>query len=103
MSLLDKVRSALGSQPASRGLRPSDLYPIKVRCRRCQEILTTQINLANDLSLDYERDVYTVRKVLMGAGQNRCFERIEVQLTFDRNRRLLEQEIVGGVFVEDEV
>lgn len=99
MSFLRKLRASLGGHaPAS---NRGELYPVTVRCRRCGEVLTIAINLANDLSQDYERDVYFVRKLISGSGANRCFEQIEVQLTFDANKRLLAREISGGIFVDE--
>jgi hypothetical protein len=46
-----------------------------------------------------ESDVtYFCRKVLM--GEKRCFQQIEVELTFDRNRKLTERKIKGGKFAD---
>jgi hypothetical protein len=99
MSFFKKLRASLGSAtPAS----SRELYPVTVRCRRCGEVLATTVNLSNDLSQDYERDVFFVRKLISGSGANRCFQQIEVQLTFDAHKRLLEREITGGIFVDDE-
>jgi hypothetical protein len=99
MSFLKKLRAGLsGGAPASSN---RELYPITVRCRRCGEVLASTISLTNDLSQDYERDVYFVRKLISGSGANRCFQQIEVQLTFDAHKRLLEREISGGIFVDE--
>jgi hypothetical protein len=32
-------------------------------------------------------------------GENRCFQRVEVELKFNSARQLLEQHITGGQFV----
>jgi hypothetical protein len=56
------------------------------------------VDLDNDLSLKDEGDGYLVRKGLMGA--NRCFQQIEVELTFDSTRQIQEKTITGGEFVE---
>jgi hypothetical protein len=99
MSLFDKVRAALGGgrSPAA---AERDLLEFTVRCRRCGELLSGKVNLQNDLSQDYERDVYYVRKLISGSGASRCFEQIEVQFTFDAAKHLVEREIAGGVFVD---
>lgn len=77
-------------------------YPLDVRCNRCGEVINAQVNLSNDLSIDYEaeggRTVFHCRKVLI--GKERCFQQIEVSLTFDTNRKLLERQIAGGAFVD---
>jgi hypothetical protein len=98
MSFLRRLRASLssGAPTSSR-----ELYPVTVRCRRCGEVLSVAVNLSNDLSQDYERDVLFVRKLISGSGANRCFQQIEVQLTFDANKNLLAREIAGGVFVDD--
>ena len=77
------------------------LYEFAVQCRRCGDVLPVYVNLQNDLSQDYERDVFYVRKLISGSGANRCFQQIEVQLTFDAQKRLLEREISGGNFVDE--
>ena len=93
MNFLKKIFSTpSGSGP--------NFHSFAVRCDRCGEVIAGQINLNNDLSVEYEggRDVYFVRKVLMGTGL--CFQQIEVEMKFDRPRRLLEKHITGGQFVE---
>lgn len=98
MSIITKAREMLGF---SRGATLRKVYEARVRCRRCGEELTAQVNLLNDLSIDYERDVYTVRKLIVGSGANRCFQAIEVRLTFNKNRQLIERWIADGEFVDE--
>lgn len=79
-----------------------NLMPLKVRCQRCGEIIETQVDLANDLSADYDdagQATYHCRKGLIGKGH--CYQTIEVELQFDANRRVIERQISGGDFVED--
>jgi hypothetical protein len=98
MSFLQRLRKTFGG--AADEASPSSFYDVQVRCRRCGEILTARINLANDLSMDYDDHTYHVRKLLVGTGANRCFERIELELTFDASRQLLHREAGGGTFVD---
>ncbi|HMU92115.1 MAG TPA: hypothetical protein PKE35_14410 [Anaerolineales bacterium] len=74
-------------------------HTFSVKCLRCGEVVEGRIDLDNELSVEYEsnRDVYYGRKVLMGSG--RCFQRMEVELKFDYNRQLLDQQVSGGEFV----
>ena len=69
-----------------------------VRCQQCGEVLRGRVDLYNELSVEYnergEPESYYTRKVLVGA--RRCYRPIEVELTFDRNRTLLNQEVKGG-------
>jgi hypothetical protein len=80
----------------------SQWYSLSVQCNRCSEIIHTQINLSNDLSVEYdERENvtgYFCRKVLM--GKQRCFQPINVTLTFDAKRKVIDRKIEGGKFVE---
>ncbi|NUM44229.1 MAG: hypothetical protein HUU38_05935 [Anaerolineales bacterium] len=94
-----KKLSTLFSSPPSR--QDADSYWLTVQCHRCGEVIRARVNLLNDLSLEFgegEKTTYFCRKVLMGAGQ--CFQRVEVELTFDGNRKLLSRNITGGKWVE---
>ncbi len=73
-------------------------YIFQVKCNRCGEIIEGRVDLDNDLSLSDEGDSYLVRKGLI--GNNRCFQRIEVEMKFTPERKLIEKEAHGGTFVE---
>ena len=73
-------------------------YIFNVKCKRCGEIIEGRIDLDNDLSLSDEGSNYIVRKGLI--GNNRCFQRIEVEMQFTSDRKLIEQQAQGGTFVE---
>ena len=77
-------------------------YTFQVKCNRCGEIIEGRIDLDNDLSLEYEGDstYYIVRKGLIGSGNNRCFQQIEVEMKFNSDRQLIEQQAQGGKFVD---
>ena len=97
MGFLDKFSRLFRSpRPASRYI------PLEVRCKRCGETIHGQVDLYNDLSLDWNEDGsnphYICRKVLMGQGI--CFQQVEVLLTFDTDRKLKERKINGGDFIE---
>jgi hypothetical protein len=85
--------------------RPDDAsYWIAAKCSRCGEIVRARVDLRNDLSIDYgeenDKPVYFCRKVLIGeSGQ--CFQRLEVELTFDANKHLAQRSISGGQFVDE--
>lgn len=73
-------------------------YIFQVKCKRCGEIIEGRVDLDNDLSLSDEGSGYIVRKGLMGS--NRCFQQIEVELSFNSSRQLIEKSITGGMFEE---
>jgi hypothetical protein len=85
------------------GKADSDALWIAVKCNRCGEVTRARIDLRNDLSIEYDDagglPTYFCRKVLMGEG-GRCFQRMEVELTFDANRNMVSREVSGGQFVE---
>jgi len=98
MGFLDKLSDIFGSS----GGGDKNAYWLTVKCNRCGEIIRTRVNLMNDLSSEFEagdQPVYFCRKMLMGEG--RCFQRVEVELTFDHNRRLVNRGISGGQFVDE--
>ncbi|MDM8519235.1 hypothetical protein QUF64_04250 [Anaerolineales bacterium HSG6] len=94
MSFIDTIKSFF-----SAGTPQDSLLPIHVRCRRCGEIISTRVNTSNDLSRQDDGG-YVVRKTLI--GDKLCFERIEVLLTFDRNKSLIAHEVSKGEFVTPE-
>ncbi len=93
MNLLQKL---FGGSPAS---PQKHEYVFSVKCKRCGEILEARVNLDNDLSVEYNDngDIYHARKILM--GENKCFQRMEVELKFTTARELLERQITGGEFI----
>jgi len=100
MRFLKKIASALSSKGAEEG----DVLWVYVRCDKCGEAIRTRIDLRHDLTPNYSAEGrvtdYVLHKVLVGS--QRCFERIEVKLTFDPQRRLTSREIAGGQFIAKE-
>ena len=93
MSFLKKIFS--GPKPQKR------YYTFNVKCNRCGEIIEGRIDLDNDVSLNDSGTAYFARKVLIGSGENHCFQQIEVEMTFTTSRDVVEQNIQGGTFVEE--
>jgi hypothetical protein len=95
MGWLDGLKSLFGGA----GAGGDGGYYVYVRCKRCGEALRTRVNLRNDLSLD-DSGGYVLHKTLVGS--RRCFERIEVTMTFGGARQLTNREISGGEFITAE-
>lgn len=93
MGLLDSLKSIFSGSgnPAK-----DEGYWIYIRCRRCGEVIKTRLDLSNNLSQS-DGGGYSVTKTLV--GNRLCFERIEVTLTFDESRRLIERDISRGDFI----
>ena len=96
MNFLKKLGKLLSASPDK-----TPAYWLYVQCNHCGEKIKTRVNLYNDLSIRYgennEEDSYFCRKVIIGT--ERCYRPIEVELTFDRNRKLKDQQITGGQFI----
>jgi hypothetical protein len=87
---------------------------VYVQCHRCGEKIRGRIDLHNDLSIDYgvvededgettapSNEVrYFCHKGLI--GEQRCYQTVEVELTFDKNHRLIDRQVKGGKFIEEE-
>jgi hypothetical protein len=99
MSIISKI-IALFSEA---GQADSGALWIMVKCNRCGELTRARIDLRNDLSVEYVEagglPTYFCRKVLIGEGGH-CFQRMEVELTFDASRNLVSRQVSGGQFVE---
>ena len=100
MSFLKDLLSRL----TAGGPKDAHLYWVYVQCERCQEKIRFHIDMRNDLSIQYgeteKEDVYFTRKRVI--GRQGCFQAIDVELTFDRDRRLVNQQITGGRFINEE-
>jgi len=94
---MDLLKKIFGGPPA----RPEKRYFIfTVKCLRCGEVIEGRVDLDNDLSVEYAEDgeSFHARKVLM--GENKCFQRIEVELTFSSGRKLISKQVSGGEFLQ---
>lgn len=67
-----------------------------VKSRRSGEVIRLRVNPNNDLSL-MDDGGYFVRKVLHGTVG---YDSIEVELTFDKGRKLSDAKISGGELVD---
>ena len=79
-------------------------YWLYVQCDRCGEKIKVRVNLHSDLSIRYgekdEGDTYFCRKMII--GNQRCFQKIEVEMSFDRNKKLKDRQVSGGQFISEE-
>ena len=98
MGFLDSLRKALGGSDSSSG----DVYWIYARCRRCGEPLLGRVDLRNEPSLADDGETWIVRKGLIGSGAERCYQVVEVTLTFDADKHVLTGEAVGGALISKE-
>ncbi len=101
MGLLKRLSSMFTPAPAGISRQ---VYPLRVECGRCGEIIEAPVDVRNDLSIEFDEKTgaaaYLCRKVLMGKA--RCFQQVEVVMRFDANRKLAGQETTGGKFLPAE-
>jgi hypothetical protein len=101
MGFLKKLsRYLLSPQP-----RTERALYLFVQCNKCGEKLRARVDLWNELSPEYEGSSedaasFQCRKVLI--GEKRCYQPIELRLKFDRHHKLIDQQIFGGKFIEEE-
>ena len=96
MGFLNSLKSMFSGNDDS---YEKNAYWIYVRCKRCGEAIKTRIDLRNNLT-PLDEGGYIVHKTLV--GNQLCFERIEVTLTFGEHRQVVGQEISGGEFITAE-
>jgi hypothetical protein len=98
MGFFRKLGGFFSSKPAEDQVS----YYIKVKCNRCGEEIQARINLFNDLSIEYDdsgnTSGYVCHKIIVGS--QRCYQPIDVSLTFDSKRKLVDKQIISGMFLE---
>jgi hypothetical protein len=104
MSFFSKLLGAFRGSPPSADGAGRNAFWIYLRCNACGEPIRVRINREHDLSADFDEESdaptgYHGHKEVVG---ERCFRRIQVDLTFDGQRRLTEQHIQGGTFLTEE-
>jgi hypothetical protein len=99
MSIFNRISEYFGSPSSADNAG----YWVFVRCKKCGEALKTRADLDHDLSVDYDGEgdqSYLNRKTMVGGSG--CFQRIEIELKFNHKRLLVNREISGGNFIEEE-
>jgi hypothetical protein len=71
--------------------------------RRCNEPVSGQVDLLNELSAS-EDSQYTffTRKVIHTSGQRRCFSQVEASLYFNQSKQVVHHEVEGGRWLTEE-
>lgn len=92
MGFLDRLFGKKPTAPADNGIY------FYVRCNHCERVLHTRLNPQSDLSEN--EDGFEVQKEMM---DDRCFRRLTLSATFDRQRRVQRAEVTGGTLIPREV
>ena len=97
----DSLRALFGGGGRQPGMeRDGRALWLYVRPHRCDDVLRVRIDMMNDLSQVDDGDGYRVRKLVSSANY-RC-NQVELEIIFDRRRRVERREANGGSFVERE-
>ncbi|MGD2147323.1 MAG: hypothetical protein PVH41_11575 [Anaerolineae bacterium] len=100
MGFLNKITSSLFGG----AMRQGEAHWEYVRCSQCGERIPVRVDLRHELTPRYgeAEGAYFVRKGVIGSGDMRCFQTIDIKLTFDAQKRLVSREIHGGAFISKE-
>ena len=94
MGFLDQLKSRF--TPPTGDPNAMMLY---VKCKRCGTPLAVRVNLANDLSSDYESGGYVLNKEMM---DGKCFTLMRAEVRFDAGRKIVTQKVDKGEFITRE-
>ncbi len=70
-----------------------------VRSKQTGEVIRVRLHRYNDLSQSDDMQGYYAHKTIVGS---KSFDRIEADFRFDKGRRLVDADLVGGELVERE-
>jgi hypothetical protein len=105
MGFFSRLFGALrgGPAPAADGAGRNAFW-VYVRCKACGEPIRVRVNREHDLSAEFEEGSdaptgYLVHKDVVG---ERCFRRIQVDITLDGQRKVTDRQIQGGDFLTAE-
>ncbi len=102
MGVLDTIKNFFQSGSSNASRRYLTVYLLNFRCN---EPISAQIDLYNDLSPDEtgrQNVAFYVRKILSTSGTRRCYDTNEVQIWLDSRRRVVEYEVAGGKWLDAE-
>lgn len=92
MGFFDSLKAFFTGYAASK-----NYMNVTIQCKRCGELIQSRVDLNNDLSYEGNGDSsgFVCRKGMMGTGANYCYEKFEVTLRFDEQKKVLSTEIIG--------
>ena len=96
MKFFRELARMLSGTPSNAAQSDIGMY-YYVKARRSGEVIRIRINPNNDLSLNDEDNGYFVQKVAVGT---RSFERVELEISYDENRKVVNAEVQGGTLVD---
>lgn len=92
MGFLKRLFGGGGGEPQDK-----DGMYFYVQSDMSDEVIQLRLHRFNDLSLTEDERGYFTRKMVVG---QRSFDRIEVELSFDKNRRMVSGDVSGGKLVD---
>ncbi len=100
MGFFDKMSAKM--KQAAEKRREADFISFRIHCVKCGEEVIIHVNRRNDLQNLYldpgeKGAAFSLRKEILG---KKCSNLICIDVDFDRNYRIVNQDISGGSFVE---
>lgn len=99
MGFLKKLGAAIFGSPDAEPKDPDGIY-FYVKCDRCGSPIRIRADRRHDLSPDYEKGGYVLRKEIMDGS---CFALINAVVRFNEAYHIVEQDLEGGEFITAEV
>ncbi|MCD6575465.1 hypothetical protein J7K97_07330 [Candidatus Aerophobetes bacterium] len=99
MGLFDKIAGKF--KQAAERRREADFIPFKVKCEKCGEEISINVNRRTDLQNLYlepgeEGAAFNLKKEILG---KKCPNLIRIDVDFDRNYKIIRKDITGGSFL----
>jgi hypothetical protein len=103
MSILDTLAALFSGKNKTASNKPESdgraLY-FYMRCNNCNEKLRIRVDTFNELMQEFDDNErtsgYTLDKDIMG---NACFRMMHLHVTFDKNKRIIEQTLDKGILI----
>jgi hypothetical protein len=100
MGFFKKLFGGAGSKAASgsRGFGDDRGMYFYVQPKGCDEVIRVRVDPMNDMSESDDGSSFFVRK---GAVGMKCFNKAEIELTFNASKQLVDSHVTGGALVDE--
>ena len=100
VGFFDKITAKI--RQAAEKRKEADFIPFKVRCEKCGEEITINVNRRTDLQNLYlepgeKGAAFNLKKEILG---KKCPNLIRIDVDFDHNYKIISRDISGGSFIE---
>lgn len=96
MGFLKKIKAAIFGA-ADGEIKDKEGIYFYVKCSKCGSPVRVRVNKLHDLHRNEDYGGFVLRKEIMDGS---CFRLMYATVRFDHNRKIIEQEIEGGEFID---